>query len=44
MRGIDLSNLTVSEAEERLRVAFDPYPLAPVTVRYGDQTWVAHGR
>ena len=40
MRGIDLSNLTVSEAEERLRVAFDPYPLAPVTVRYGDQTWV----
>ena len=40
VRGIDLSNLTVSEAEERLRVAFDPYPLAPVTVRYGDQTWV----
>ena len=23
-----------------LRVAFDPYPMAPVTVRYGDQTWV----
>jgi vancomycin resistance protein YoaR len=40
VRGIDLSNLTVSEAEERLRVAFDPYPLAPVTVRYGDQSWV----
>ena len=40
VRGIDLGNLTVSEAEERLRVAFDPYPLAPITIRYGDQTWV----
>lgn len=39
VRGIDLSGLTVAQAEERLRVAFDPYPLAPVTVRYGDQAW-----
>ena len=27
VRGMDLSNLTVTEAEDRLRVAFDPYPL-----------------
>lgn len=39
VRGIDLSGLSVAEAEERLRVAFDPYPLTPVTVRYGDQAW-----
>ncbi len=39
VRGIDMSGLTLAEAEERLSVAFDPYPLAPVVVRYGDQTW-----
>lgn len=39
VRGIDMSGLTLAQAEERLQVAFDPYPLAPVVVRYGDQTW-----
>lgn len=39
VRGIDLSGLTLPEAEERLKVAFDPYPLMPIGVRYGDQTW-----
>ena len=39
VRGINMSGLTLAEAEERLSVAFDPYPLAPVTVRYGDQSW-----
>ena len=39
VRGIDMSGLTLAEARERLSVAFDPYPLAPVVVRYGDQSW-----
>jgi vancomycin resistance protein YoaR len=39
VRGINLSGLTLGEAETVLSTAFDPYPLAPVTVRYGDQTW-----
>ncbi len=39
VRGIDLSGMTLAEAETVLSAAFDPYPLAPVTVRYGDQTW-----
>lgn len=39
VRGIDLSGMTVAQAEVRLQEAFDPYPLAPVVVRYGDQTW-----
>jgi len=39
MRGIDLSELTLAEAETVLDAAFDPYPLAPVTVRYGEQSW-----
>lgn len=39
VRGIDLSGQTLAEAEAVLGAAFDPYPLAPVTVRYGDQTW-----
>lgn len=39
VRGIDLSGLTLAEASQRLAVAFDPYPLAPIVVRYGDQSW-----
>jgi vancomycin resistance protein YoaR len=39
VRGINLGGMTVAEAEARLQVAFDPYPLAPVTIRYGDLTW-----
>ncbi len=40
VRGIDLSGMTLAEAETVLAAAFDPYPLAPVTVRYDDQSWV----
>jgi vancomycin resistance protein YoaR len=39
VRGIDLSGMTLAEAEAVLGAAFDPYPLAPVTVRYGEQSW-----
>lgn len=39
VRGIDLSKLTLAEAETVLDAAFDPYPLTPVTVRYGEQSW-----
>lgn len=39
VRGIDLSGLSLTGAQTVLDAAFDPYPLAPVTVRYGDQTW-----
>jgi vancomycin resistance protein YoaR len=39
VRGIDLSGLRLAEAEARLQIAFDPYPLMPIAVRYGDRTW-----
>jgi vancomycin resistance protein YoaR len=39
VRGIDLSGMTLAQAQTVLEAAFDPYPMAPVTVRYGDQTW-----
>jgi vancomycin resistance protein YoaR len=39
MRGIDLSGMSLAEAQTVLTTAFDPYPMAPVVVRYGDQTW-----
>ena len=39
MRGIDLSGMSLAEAQTALTTAFDPYPMAPVVVRYGDQTW-----
>jgi len=39
VRGIDLSGMTLPQAQTVLEAAFDPYPMAPVTVRYGDQTW-----
>lgn len=39
VRGIDLSGLTLPAAQQTLSTAFDPYPLAPVTVQYGDQRW-----
>jgi vancomycin resistance protein YoaR len=39
VRGIDLSGMTLAQAQTALEAAFDPYPMAPVTVRYGDQTW-----
>ncbi len=40
VRGIDLSGMTQGQAQTVLEAAFDPYPMAPVTVRYGDQTWI----
>lgn len=39
MRGIDLGGLSLAEAQTVLETAFDPYPMAPVVVRYGDQSW-----
>ncbi len=39
VRGIDLSGLSLANAQAVLDAAFDPYPMAPVVVRYGDQTW-----
>ena len=39
VRGINLSGMSLADAQTALAAAFDPYPLAPVTVRYGDQTW-----
>ena len=39
VRSIDLSGMTLPQAQTVLEAAFDPYPMAPVTVRYGDQTW-----
>jgi vancomycin resistance protein YoaR len=39
VRGIDLSGMSLDQAQTVLEAAFDPYPMAPVTVRYGDQTW-----
>ncbi len=40
VRGIDLSGMSLAEAQTVLESAFDPYPMAPVTVRYGDQSWI----
>lgn len=40
VRGIDLSGATLAEAEQRLRAAYDPFPLRPLTVRYGDRSWL----
>lgn len=39
VRGIDLSGMTLADAQTMLEAAFDPYPMAPVVVRYGDQIW-----
>jgi len=39
VRGIDLSGMSLAEAQTVLEAAFDPYPMAPVTVRDGDQSW-----
>lgn len=39
VRGIDLGGLTLADAEARLRVAFEPYPLLPIVVRYGERSW-----
>lgn len=39
VRGINLSGMTQPEARTALANVFDPYPLTPVTVTYGDQTW-----
>lgn len=39
VRGIDLSGKTLSQAEAQLKIAFDPYPLAPIIMRHGDQAW-----
>ncbi|MEA3336057.1 MAG: VanW family protein [Chloroflexota bacterium] len=39
VRGIDLSGLSLQESIDRLQIEFDPYPLAPVTVAHGDQSW-----
>jgi vancomycin resistance protein YoaR len=39
VRGIDLSGMSLTQAQTVLEAAFDPYPMAPVTVRHGDQTW-----
>ena len=39
VRGIDLSGMSLADAQNVLEAAFDPYPMAPVTVRYGEQSW-----